>query len=318
MPTVTGPLQRAGVVLLDYSTAPNFRQENSVIYISNDWDELVTLLTDSKLFLESLRITFRDKAGTSLATPTRWTIKEPHTIVLAPLLDEPSQTVRTISIVRPDLRDRLEEAMKAEHGAFNYAELYETLDNFLDDIFGGPGFIVEYAIDTAVAWIRYRRPKQKSPVRHTGTLTPATIGNILADIGTSAHSRTGAACLHFDIGMLPEERAKFAVDYIEDPAFAATRIASNLSVAECIAAGPGAKLERSVPTKVLKAPTFLSDPLDRFGPSVIMEVAPMEAPPCCVCVGATLREAEWNQTTGEVTKYYMSCALLKIYCNKTC
>lgn len=318
MPPAVGTLKRAGVVLLDYSTAANFRQENSVIYVSNDWEELETLLSNSKLFLESQRIAFRDKFGTPVPTPPRWTLKEPHTIVIVPLLGEASQAVRTISIVRPDLRDNLQKALHEVRREVNYNWLYDKLDGFLDEAFGGPGFIVEYAIDTGVVWIRYHRPKTKPKVRYAGKLTPATIGNILVDNVGAAPSRTGAASLHFDIGMRSDERAKFAVDYIEQPNFLAPTFSTDLSVGDCVTASPGPNLERSQPLRAPKAPSFLNDPLDPFGPSVVMEIGVDGGDPCCVCLGIMLREAGMNPEGTQVTSYYMSDAIFKLYCGKEC
>lgn len=318
MPPAVGTLKRAGVVLLDYSTAANFRQENSVIYVSNDWEELVTLLSDSKLFLESQRIAFRDKFGTLVPTPPRWTLKEPHTIVIVPLLGEASQAVRTISLVRPDLRDNLQKALHEVRREVNYNWLYDTLGGFLDEAFGGPGFIVEYAIDTGVVWIRYHRPKTKPSVRYSGKLTPATIGNILVDNVGGGLARTGAASLHFDIGMRSDERAKFAVDYIEEPNFAAPSFASNLCVGDCVTASPGPNLDRTQPVRVQKPPAFLNDPLDQFGPTVVMEIGAADSDPCCVCLGIMLREAEMGSSGTEVTSYYMSDAVFKLYCDEQC
>ncbi|MBV6504270.1 MAG: hypothetical protein AKCLJLPJ_02386 [Fimbriimonadales bacterium] len=318
MPPAVGTLKRAGVVLLDYSTAANFRQENSVIYVSNDWEELARLLGKSKRFLDGLPGIFRDRPGTPVPTPAGWTINEPHTIVIVPILGELSQAVRTISIVRPDLRKELQKVLGEVRHTIRYDFLYEKLDPFLDEAFGGPGFIVEYAIETGVAWIRYHRPKQPTPVRYKGTLTPATVGNILVDNVGTAPLRTGTASLHFDIGMDPGERANFAVDYIEQPNFAAASFSTKILVGDCVTAPPGPNMSRTVPIKPTPAPIFLNDPLDPFGPSAVMEIGVDGGDPCCVCLGIMLREAEMDPSGTEVTSYYMSDAIFKLYCDKEC
>lgn len=236
------------------------RDEHSVIYVSGDWLELEDLLADPANWCRGKQFHFEQDFDCIVLSKIKdekpkecdWILTKPSTINLIPFwgtnaatfirnlglamttleLSEEGDPVGMYRLLRAWLAGKKltnqEKALFAEPlpalGLFASEAVFKFLVAFLHTLLKNPAtgfFILEFAIETRVMSIYYFPCliEECSPKRSYGGFTAATIVSIEPDF-------LGFGNVHFDmIETHPRNRAKLAMDYLENP----QRIADLLS-----------------------------------------------------------------------------------------
>lgn len=187
---------KAGLVPLDYGT----RDENSVLFYSSEWDDLLDLLTYPQRFIANVRGAFRQ------VPPPDWTLGSPMTIILVPGSVPSTTALTAFLLLQGGAGFTTESVLDMSLGAFaNAVEKLYTSKHV--------AYLAEFAIETRVLTIVYGPPPTGAGY-FTGQFLPATLNRI----------GTAYGYLHFDVdgGPTPTpelaaySRACVAMDFIED------------------------------------------------------------------------------------------------------
>jgi len=187
---------KAGLVPLDYGA----RDENSVLFYSSEWDDLLDLLTYPQRFIANVRGAFRQ------VPPPDWNLGLPITIILIPGTVPSTTAISAFLFLQDGAGFSAESVLDMSLAGFATAveKLYQTK---------GIAYLAEFAIDTRALTIVYGTPPARS-AHFSGQFLPATLNRIGTTYGY----------LHFDVdgGLRPTpelaaySRACVALDFIED------------------------------------------------------------------------------------------------------
>ncbi len=187
---------KAGLVPLDYGA----RDENSVLFYSSEWDDLLDLLTYPQRFIANVRGAFRQ------VPPPDWNLGVPITVILIPGSVPSTTAISAFLFLQEGVGFSTESVLDMSLAGFATAaeKLYQTKD---------VAYLAEFAIETRVLSVVYGPPPTGS-AHFTGQFLPATLNRIGTTYGY----------LHFDVdgGIRPTSelaaysRACVALDFIED------------------------------------------------------------------------------------------------------
>jgi len=298
------------------------KPENSLIYFSTDWAELVRLIQNPVVFMG---------AKGMINSPTSWTLRTDTTIIIAPFDSSDQSTLFFASLVAPlALEAAIVELKNKDHSLVDplpptsLPQLASITRNLMygshsDEVVDG-GFVAEFALITGVLNILYVVPSQfvnpdkdedLALTKFKGALTAAThIGQPLPDplktIGEFGN-------VHFDIEKdaardQEKDRGALILDAIENP----HRVFSRLGDHTCKKAVFG-DVEEGANTLQFDAGQATIKPANyTFGPvrptMVVEKASPAVAPdPCGVCVdGQTHQNADGSWSIrGVIYKCYM-------------
>ena len=244
-------LGKAALVPLDYGS----RDENSVLFLSDQYDDLLDLLVSPMPFIGNARGAFRQ------VPPPDWVLEKPITVILTP-----GDVPGTKAIQLLQMLNGFEAS--ADAGLMNLTiEKFASIarEVYLDK---GVAYLAEFAINTRVLSIVYGPPPVGGPY-FTGTYLPATLSRIGANYGY----------LHFDVettsGTKPVDaaynRAFVALDFIEDRTRVVTALRDEAGVKEMTSniVPAGSALRKTPPGTDLGTNVVLKPA--GWSPTVIME-----------------------------------------------
>lgn len=202
-------IRRLAIQTLDYVE----RKEYTLLYFSNDWNELVELLRRPRKFYSDLQLSFPYDADTEDDAKLSWEFAPgPITAVIRNSLNRPEATAKVFSFASSE---------KSFESFFADVD-GPTLNDAPPEVHDG-AFLAEFALSTRTILITYCPPRQERATknRYKGELSRVNLA--LGSMPLSVASEAGEnvirdyGSLHFDVQQDELERAKFAVAYLEDP-----------------------------------------------------------------------------------------------------
>lgn len=295
MPSYGSPEDRATLVPLDYE---NNRFEMSVLYVTEDWEELEDLLYAPSSFFD---INSRDWTqsgilpnGKPLEEPFDWTLVRPASVVLQWIGDS-GANLHTFAPILAEKLVPMGEGEDEEARAARVAEFRALLTdpkamaNRVMAEYPTGLIIAQFAIDTKTLLVMYSPPEKAPATKFDGQFTNATLCKILPNLAPEFGM---TATVHFDIGRSVLGRAQFACDYIThwiETLQKATKITDekHLSLHNAKLVPRGGDIVVLPISRAIKDLEFELSPYGPQYPTVYMEG--MSGPgltPCLVCVEA--------------------------------
>jgi hypothetical protein len=288
------PEDRATLVPLDYE---NNRFEMSVLYVTENWEELEGILYAPSSFFDMNALDWTQSGilpnGHKLEEPFPWTLLRPAEAIIqwigdsganlhtfAPILAE--KMVPIVEGEDPATRAERVEEFRALLGAPRElaVQLQEEYPTGL--------IIAQFAIDTRTLLIIYSPPKETPAQKYRGSFTNATLCKIMPNT-PSEFGMTST--VHFDIGPSVLGRAQFACDYITrwiETLELATRITpeKHLSLHSAKLVPRGGEIVVHPVARAEQDLTFGLPPYGPQYPTLFMEgmAGPDPLQPCLVCV----------------------------------
>lgn len=274
------------------AVVPYGMNEDSIIYVSTDWNELSDLLTNPVVFLG---------AKGMINSPLQWRLKPKSTVLLEPFDAHATSALRFVGMFK-------------QLGVKSPSSSGQDAKKIASDELSDGAFIAEFALNTRVLVIRYKLPnkfevpdpQEPASARHyQGRFTEATY---------IAIEGSGCGNVHFDIekeaGMSEVNRAAVAVDMIENPHRTFSRLGDHIhNTARLGALDPAQPL-------VLQRSTETISPKYTFSsvrPHIVMEnLSHFEHPESCgVCIDGQTYEVCSGDP--ETCVWYIDGVMFKCY-----
>jgi len=229
-------MRKATIIPLDYTLEGKpTRKEHSIVYVSQDWEELEDLLTVPIEFMRTMQQRWPQViGGSSDGPPIDWELIAPVNATISCGYADATNMLLMSQYLQlepflPLATEAKEEAVAGNQqvyvGPFNPV-IWDHVDGlvykFIDEFKEG-SFYAEFAPRTSTLNIKYYPPQkcfkrfaasilnpksEPDPSRMNKEFTRATLG-IIGKVN-------GVGTVHFDIGDSPEDRAKFILDHIEN------------------------------------------------------------------------------------------------------
>lgn len=200
-------IRKVAVQTLDYDE----RVEYTVLYFTNDWRELTTLLAGPRAFYRNLQSEFPYAEGTDAKAQLPWRFSDgPVTAVIRNSLNRPEAGAKVFSI-----------ATDEPFEAFVDMTPGEQIMGAPESVHKG-AFLAEFAIDTRTLLITYcppRIPPEEPTYRGVYSRVNLALGSTATQPERNANRdmTRDYGSLHFDITQDVLARAQFVVSFIEDP-----------------------------------------------------------------------------------------------------
>jgi hypothetical protein len=195
----------AAVLPLQYTVD---RTEHSIVYKSLEWDDLQWLLLDPVQFFADEEDLWRPATAAAELPFLPWALLPPVTLVL----EHAAASARSLTTFAAESDAEISELFgTAMLGVPTRDEQQFEILGTLHGRHPGGAFTAEFAADTSTLRVQYLPPKNPGGHRYRRQIDcPTHVESML--MGRKTHGT-----VHFDIGCSPAHRARFLMDYIENP-----------------------------------------------------------------------------------------------------
>jgi|GEM_PF-4077988 len=250
---------RASLVPLDFGDG---RQELSLVFISYEWHDLVSIIRDPVKFFAASGSSW-NQITPGGEDPYEWDLLSDCTLVLEWIGGSSSSIYRSLAMAPG----------AGEDSTPTPADLKdpETLKKVLDKHYPTGVIHAEFALNTRILYIKYHPCPTDGlrPRRFSGKYTSSTL---VKHVPADPAGYVGAS-VHFDIGQNLVQRARFVVDYLEDWIGVVNEAISaqgtTFRTGEANHVEKGGTIEIKAPVEATP-PTLQADP-DNGYPTVIVE-----------------------------------------------
>lgn len=204
-------VRKLAIQTLDYDE----RIEYTLLYFTNDWSELIGLLTEPRAFYKRLFEEFGYDDSTDRHARLPWVFANgPITAVIRNSLNRPEATAKMFSIASNEPFENF----SIDQTLIDDSSLESMLIDAAPEQVHKGAFLAEFALDTRTLLITYCPPRVKpQSSTYKGVYSRVNIALSSTRAGTPDDLTRDYGSLHFDITQDATARAEFAVAFLENP-----------------------------------------------------------------------------------------------------